>query len=111
MEYQSRIGERRLRPAVEAAFLRIEIDTNHLDRQPAGLEFLVVVAVDDLVDCLARHPVQLELKNIDVFLCADVRVDSPFVRAGFRLDARAQQLEDNEEDGLVVFLVRNMHVI
>ena len=98
-------------PVFDAALFRVEVHADHDNRQAAGLEFFVIMLINDLVDGLLSRFVQLEFKDVDVPPRADVRVDAALVRPRLRLYDRPQQPEHDEEDGLVVFLVRQMQVV
>ena len=86
-------------PVDELAFLRIEVDSDHRDLL-RGLKILLEVGF--FLDLRQRGIVivQLELKQIDVIIRLDNRIDPPIVRAGLRFDVESEQPEDRVEDGL-----------
>lgn len=86
-------------PVDELAFHRIEVDSDHRDLL-RGLKILLEIGfVLDLRQC-GIVIVQLELKQIDVIVRLDNRIDPTVVRAGLRFDVESEQPEDRIEDGL-----------
>lgn len=86
-------------PVDELTFHRIEVDSDHRDLL-RGLKILLEVGF--FLDLRQRGIVivQLELKQIDVIVRLDNRIDPSIVRAGLRFDVESEQPEDRVEDGL-----------
>ena len=86
-------------PVDELAFHRIEVDSDHRDLL-RGLKILLEVGF--VLDLRQRGIVivQLELKQIDMIVRLDNRIDPTVVRAGLRFDVESEQPEDRVEDGL-----------
>ena len=57
------------------------------------MELLVIVLIHDLTDRLFGALVQFKLEDVNSLRRAYVCVDTAFVGAGFRLNARAEELE------------------
>ena len=86
-------------PVDELAFLRIEVDSDHRDLL-GGLKILLEVGF--FLDLRQRSIVivQLELKQIDMIVRLDNRIDPTVIRAGLGFDIETEQPEDRVEDGL-----------
>lgn len=86
-------------PVDELAFLRVKVDSDHCDLL-RGLKILLEVGF--FLDLRQRGIVivELELKQIDVIIRLDNRIDPTVVRTGFRFDVESEQPEDRVEDSL-----------
>ena len=73
------LRERGLSPTVDAAFFRVEVDADHDYWYPAGLELLVVVAINNLPDGFFRSFIEFEFENVDDLCGADVGIYAPLV--------------------------------
>ena len=86
-------------PVDELAFFRVKVDSDHCDLL-RGLKILLEVGF--FLDLRQRDIVivELELKQIDVIIRLDNRIDPTVVRTGFRVDIESEQPEDRVEDCL-----------
>ena len=79
-------------PVDDLTFLRIEVDSDHRDL--LGVGFVLDLRQRSIVI------VQLELKQIDMIVRLDNRIDPTVIRAGLRFDIESEQPENRIEDGL-----------
>lgn len=86
-------------PVDELAFFRVKVDSDHCDLL-RGLKILLEVGF--FLDLRQRDIVivELELKQIDVIIRLDNRIDPTVIRAGLGFDVESEQPEDRVEDCL-----------
>ena len=86
-------------PVDELAFLRVEVDSDQRDLL-RGLKILLEVGF--VFDLRQRGIiiVELELKQIDVIVRLDNRIDPTVIRAGLGFDVEPEQPEDRIENSL-----------
>lgn len=86
-------------PVDELAFFRIEVDSDHRDLL-RRLKILFEIGFS--LDLRQRGIVivEFELKQVDVIVRLDNRINPAVIRAGFRFDIESEQTENRIENGL-----------
>ena len=92
-------------PIGEVALFQTEGDAGADDRAPIVKVGCGILLVFDLLQRLVRRAAELELENINPLRRLDHRIDPADVGIDLRFGHSADEGEDGEEDGLVVFFV------